>query len=194
MNLIEIIKDEFIWVIIILTFLVFSNSLKNSIVWDDHAFISNQNHSQFPPIIKIIDGSYPVPDTGSYRPVRNAVYAVTINTLKENPYLHHLLVLSTHIICSTLVYILLKLISENNLATKIGAILFSLHPIHTESINWITAGYDLFFIAFYLLAVIFHINSRKNDLSNSISYIFSNLKNSGGRAEILLLHRSKEYN
>ena len=106
MNIIEIFKDKFIWVIIILTFLVFSNTLKNSIVWDDHAFIQGQNHSQFPPITKIIDGSYPVPDTGSYRPVRNAIYAVTINTLKDNSFLHHLLVLSVHIICSILVLVI----------------------------------------------------------------------------------------
>ena len=171
----QIFKDKFIWVIIIITFLVFSNSLKNSIVWDDHAFISNQNHSQFPPVIKIIDGSYPVPDTGSYRPLRNAIYAVTINTLKDNPLLHHSLVLSVHIICSILVYSLLKQISKNNLATKIGGILFSLHPIHTESINWITAGYDLFFIVFYLLAIISHINLRKNNSTNKIPYIFTAL-------------------
>lgn len=175
MNTIDYFKDKFIWVIVILTILVFSNSLKNSIVWDDHAFIYNQNHSQFPPITKIIDGSYPVPDTGAYRPLRNTIYAITINTLKDNPFLHHLLVLSVHIICSVLVYILLKLISENSLSTKIGAILFSLHPIHTESINWITAGYDLFFVAFYLASLISHINSRKNNSNSSIPYIFTAL-------------------
>lgn len=173
MSFVNMLKTKFYWILIIAALMVFGNVITHQLVWDDHAFIINQSH-QFPSVTKIIDGTFPVPDTGAYRPVRNAIYALTLTIFKDNPTPHHLLILVAHIFISFQVYQLLKLLIKSDSSAKIGSILFALLPIHVESINWVTAGYDLFFVIFYLAAIISHLKyHHQNQGKESTSYILT---------------------
>jgi tetratricopeptide (TPR) repeat protein len=46
---------------------------------------------------------------------------------------------------------------KNETASGMATMLFALHPIHAESIYWITAGYDLIFVVLYIGALLAHI-------------------------------------
>ena len=165
---------HFIWIVIIVNLVVFGQSITHQLVWDDHAFIVNQDHSRFPTVKSLVDGSFPVPDTGSYRPIRNAVYGLTIPVFKTNPAYHHAFILLLHILCSWLVYRLLKLLTGHPSAAQFGALLFAVHPIHTESIHWVTAGYDLIFVSLYLAAILAHLNYQSGKNTRAwLSYLLA---------------------
>ena len=142
-------------VISLLTFLAFAIILPNGFVIDDTSFILRwdqmHNLSNLPALLK---GALPEEHQGVYRPLRSVFYAFSYQLWGENAFGYHLQSILIHLTSTIFVYLIARLISGKKSIAFISAILFGLHPLHTESVAYITASFDnigslFFFVAFY---------------------------------------------
>lgn len=147
-------------IIFTLTFLVFANTLANGIVWDDHLFIEQwpvaQNILGMPAIFA---GSAPVGQGGIYRPVRGILYIVDNLFFGQTALLYHLQALFIHLGVTFLIYWITKLLTKRKGLAFGVALLFALHPIHTETIDYIAASMETWGTLFFFSAIYFYIKA-----------------------------------
>lgn len=146
----------------------YSNSLLNSFVWDDKVYIEgNQEIKSFFPISKFFGKSL-IPQ----RPILLVSFTLEYFLWELNPSGWHLTSLVIHIICSIFVFLLTDLFLKNRIVSILSGILFSLHPVHSETVNYMIGRSELLAVAFGLWFVLFYLMSLDK---KSIFFYFSSL-------------------
>ena len=130
---------------------VFFNSLFAKFVSaDDIATIYNQNVTNFSSALKSFN-------------IHTIYLSFLYNIFGDNSGIFHLGSVILHILVSFLVFIVLYMIFGKNVA-RISTLLFAVHPVNAETVNWISAGTYLFFALFIFFAIIsflLYINSEQ---------------------------------
>ena len=151
-----------VFLIILLSVIVYANIFRNEFVFDDKKFvIDNLEIRKLSGIPQFFGEDF----DGLYRPLRQSLYAINYQIWKLNPFGYHLNSLVLHILSSVLIYLILSLIAKKGPAL-IASVLFAVHPIHTERVTGITAGFDLLGIFFFLAAFYFYIKFSKSNKIN----------------------------
>jgi hypothetical protein len=95
-----------------------------------------------------------------YRPLNTLLFGIDYSLYGTNPLGYHLTNLALHIVSAFLVYLTtLELVAGGRryeIALTAGAI-FSLYPIHPESVSWIAGRVDVLCSVFYLLTLLFFL-------------------------------------
>jgi len=89
--------------------------------------------------------------TNYYRPMMTLGYLVCYKLFGMRAYGFHLVSLLMHVCVVCLVYVLAMRLTGDRVGAFVAGALFALHPIHTESVDWIAAVTDLEVTIFYLL-------------------------------------------
>lgn len=104
---------------------------------------------------------YFIPGSGSlyYRPLIAFSYLIDKSVLGIHPGLMHLENILLHLANAVLVYFLTLYFTppakrNNSFAPLIAALLFGLHPVNTESVNWISGRTDVLAATFILISVL----------------------------------------
>src|SRR3989344_1936153 len=164
-------------IIILLTILAYSNIFQNNFMFDDKFFVIDWKiNKNFNNIKELFLYDSVMPGVVGYRPVRGIFYILGYAIYGENPLGWHINSIIIHILCTVLVYFITKELIQNakfkvqNFNSKlksnkkiinhyslfsipfITALLFGLHPIHTEAITFITASMDSIGFLFLLLS------------------------------------------
>jgi Flp pilus assembly protein TadD len=140
--------------IAIITSLCLSACLANTITtWDDTAYLRDD--------IFIKDLSwqglraiFTHPVMGNYHPLTILSFAIEYSLVQLEPWLYHFDSLVLHIVASLLVYWLVWLLTKRPVAAVVTALLFAIHPMHTESVAWVSGRKDVLYAVFYLAACI----------------------------------------
>ncbi len=148
----------------ILTYLSYVPSLENGFVhWDDPVYLlENQSIRQLSPAnIQQIFTSFV---NGNYQPLTILTFAFEYHFFQLKPLIYHFNNLFLHIFNAILVFYLVSLLSKNKFSPFVVSLLFAIHPMHVESVAWVTERKDVLFGFFYLIALIFYANyiSQKN--------------------------------
>jgi tetratricopeptide (TPR) repeat protein len=142
--------------LVAITLLVFAGALSNGFVYDDGPQILQNPFVQNPHLWKrIFTGSvwsFQGAGTNFYRPLQFACYWILYRLSGPNPAVFHLLNLLLYAASAWLVYRLGRELLANELAALAGALLWALHPVHVETVAWISALPDAGFGFFALLA------------------------------------------
>lgn len=148
-----------ICLILVISFAVYSNSLKNDFVNFDDSWLVLENKKirtiDFDSIYKM----FSEPTASDYLPLKELSYAVDYYFWKFNPFGYHLTNVVLFIINCLLVYLLVFKLFKNKLFALFSCLLFALHPIHAEAVNWISSRKDLLSGAFFFLSLLFYIIS-----------------------------------
>ena len=159
--------------ILLIVFGAFLPSLKNGFVnWDDDCYVLNSSSissSISASNLKSIFTSFSV---GHYQPLTILSYAFDYQLFKLNPYYYHLTNLILHLLNSLLVFYLIYLLSGNIGVSFITAILFGIHPLHVESVAWISERKDVLYSFFFLLSCIIYLYYLTKE-RNSKYYLLS---------------------
>lgn len=170
----------FISLVLILTTIIYYKSLHFEFInWDDDRQVyENQDIRTltFDGIHKIFSTVY----LKMYQPLTTLSFAVEYKFNQANPHIYHLHNLVLHLLNGLLVFIFVFLLIRNSLVSALVAFLFALHPMHVESVAWITERKDVLYSFFYLLSLITYIlYLRKNRniywLSGSIIFFICSL-------------------
>jgi len=149
-------------ILCVLCFVIYSNSLTNSFVYDDEGLIVNNPVIKYPKLLPLIfkKSLYDYPCLGKditfdrmYRPLQLLSYGIDYRIWRLNPLGFHLTNVLLHLFSSILIYYLLLIIS-NNTVSKIVSILFLVHPVQTSVVTYIAGRADLLACLFMLLSLI----------------------------------------
>ena len=142
----------------ILTWITYFNTLNNEFVFDDLILIQG---NETLPFLKNIYNIITV-NEHSYRPVRALSYAIDYHFSGLNPFSYHISNIVYHIINCFLVYLITLSMLSNRATAFFAAIIFAVHPIHTDSVTYIAGRRDILFTLFYLIGFYTFIKYRKS--------------------------------
>ena len=160
--------------IFILGFAVFCWSLKNDFVYDDISFIvKNEIIKKLSNTILFFTSKFSVSPGGQhhvYRPLRTLSFALDFSLWGLKPWGYRLTNILLHIFTSITLFFILKHLFEKTQIKHswsfsfISTLLFLLHPLHTETVYWISCRGDILSGLFALLSFLFYI--KKEPLEN----------------------------
>ena len=163
-------KTLCVCVLALLVFTAFLPALKNNFVnWDDHGYvIDNQAVKSLSwENTKTIFTSFFI---GNYQPISILSYSLEYYFYDLYPAGYHLTNLILHLFNSMLVLWLIFILSDDLAVSFIAAILFGIHPLHVESVAWISERKDVLYALFFLGAVISYFYYVKKDRAAKYYY------------------------
>ncbi len=94
---------------------------------------------------------------GNYHPLTTLAYLFEYSCFKANPLPYHLLNVLLHLANTWLVFKLVEKLSGKSLAALAASLLFAVHPMHVESVAWVSELKDVLYALFYLLSLLFYL-------------------------------------
>ena len=145
--------------VILACVLAFGNSLNNGFVYDDHFVVVQNDHIHSVDLIQIFGseywGGFAQENVGTYyRPVTILSFALDWTAWGQNAFGYHLSNLVVHIAVTLLLYLLGMKLTRNRNVALLAALLFAVHPVHTEAVSNISGRSDLLVALFSLCAVL----------------------------------------
>lgn len=140
---------------------VYLNSLGNGFAYDDvHIIELNSGIQAWQTLPEALLRPYwPGPfgkELGLWRPVTSGMFGVAHIVGSGSPFVFHAMNVLAHVANSLLVLGLLRLLLSASAALS-GALLFAVHPVHTEAVANVVGFSELASTAFVLVALIVHI-------------------------------------
>ncbi len=132
-------------------------ALRNGFVdWDDPGYvtdnrlISDTSLSGFGNMFHTFVG-------GNYQPLTIASYALDYRLWKLDPKGYHLTNLILHVLTTLAVFWFVLLLTGSNELSAISSIFFGVHPLHVESVAWVSGRKDMLYALFYVLSCISYL-------------------------------------
>lgn len=145
------------------TFLLFLPALKNGFTnWDDILYVT-QN-----PLLKSLNAEglkaiFSTPVVSNYHPLTILSLALNYQFAELTPSTYHLTSMVLHTINTGLVFWFIFLLSSGNRwVSVVVALLFGIHPMHVESVAWISERKDLLYTLFYAASMISYVKYVRN--------------------------------
>ncbi|MDO8446224.1 MAG: tetratricopeptide repeat protein [Deltaproteobacteria bacterium] len=173
----------------LITFVVYLSSLQNGFVnWDDHKYVYEN------PNIRSIDPAFLVSFYFSnWHPLTMLSYALDYAVWGLNPIGYHLTNILFHTANTFLVFVLAVRLVECGLtlptppsplfnkegargryplvAASVTALLFGIHPVHVESVAWVSERKDVLYAFFYLLCILTYLRYTREDSKKAVFYV-----------------------
>jgi len=142
--------------------LVYTNTLLNSFTYDDFLYVLNNPTVTAPTIRGFLE---PTRAFNLFRPVTFVSFALNWVVGYIHPLTYHLANLLIHAAVSLLLYLLCRKVLEqtpegDNVAFA-AALLFAVHPIHTEAVASIVGRSELLAAGFLLAAWLLHLRDQQ---------------------------------
>lgn len=168
-------------VAMVFSFLVYILPLNYGFVnWDDPEYVtenirvlnpSGDNILKFWTDVSEIGERYSLANAHNYHPLTMTTIALTQKIFGDNPLPHHLINIILHVLNVMLVFMFVRRFSKgNNLIAFFVAFVFGVHPMHVESVAWVTERKDVLFALFYLWAMIQYLNFLERKESKFLIY------------------------
>lgn len=149
--------------LLILVLVTYSPSLDNHFIWDDPEYLINN------PTLRTFQGLTDIwltpKASPQYYPLVFTTFWMEFQLWELEPFGYHLVNLLLHALAAGLLWILLKRLDLPG--AWIAAAVFAVHPVHVESVTWITERKNLLSLVFYLGAGLAYLRfslsgSKKN--------------------------------
>ena len=155
-------KERFLTAVLLASIvLVYANTLGNQFVMDDELYILRNPQVTDPSPHRLFS---PNPVSAVFRPVTFATLAMNWALGGPNPAGYHLVNLLLQAGTAWLLYILLQQLLANvpdgRAIAFAAALLFAVHPIHTEAVDWVVGRAELLAAAFLFAGWILHLRDR----------------------------------
>lgn len=174
------------------------NGIQNGFVYDDSVQVVKNYWITSPSYLRDIFTSgvwgFNRMPTNYYRPLMHISYMAVYHAAGLKPAAFHALNVLVHAGASVMVYAVTRLLLGDKGGTGFRAqfpaltagLIFALHPIHTEAVDWVAGLPDLLMALFCLLSLYFYVRARKTPGSARQWYVTVSL------ASFMLAALSKE--
>lgn len=141
------------WIVIgitLLTFVAYASAARNGFIWDDDRYVVNNE------LLANRDGLrkiwFVVGATDQYYPLSYTTFWIEKRIWGDNPAGYHVVNILLHSANALLLWRLLAMLGIPGAA--LAGLLFAVHPMHVESVAWITERKNTLSLLFYLLAAL----------------------------------------
>ena len=151
-------------IILVITFLSYLPTLKNNFIYldDDSHLLENA-------AIRVLDAAhiqeiFTTTVSKVYVPLTFLSFAIEHHFFKYTPFIYHLDNLLLHLAVTALVFYFALQVNLPLRAAFVAGLLFGIHPMHVESVAWVTERKDVLYSVFYMLALCFYwryLSTRK---------------------------------
>lgn len=143
-----------IFLLVILIGLALSPCLKAGFVyWDDDLHLLDNPQTKTLSLSNTVSIFQSVVNK-TYIPLTILSFNIEHAIFGLDPFVYHLNNLLLHILACLLIYQLLCRMGLGSMTAFFAALLFGIHPLHVESVAWITERKDVLYTLFYLLGLI----------------------------------------
>jgi hypothetical protein len=144
----------------VITFLSYLPSLGNGFTnYDDDLYVT-ENKAITDISLPNIQRLFTSFKLGLYKPLVMLSFALEYHFFKLTPQVYHLTNLILHLINCLLVFWMIYLVCGRIPVAFITALLFGIHPMHVESVAWISERKDVLYSFFFLWAAICYLYYR----------------------------------
>ena len=140
--------------------LCYVNSLSNGFVFDDFAYISSALIQQFDPAAAFVENWRHL---NLYRPLALLSLTLDYQWHQTVAFGYHVTNLVLHTANSILFLRLASRLLTHPVAVAVAALLYSVHPVQSDVVNWISARGDLLMMLFFLTGLSCHLESAQDD-------------------------------
>ena len=162
--------------VLLVTLVLYIPSLFNDFIvnWDDGGYIHEHelvHHLTAENIGKIFH-----PMTfykGNYHPLTTFFYAVEYSLVGENAFLYHFNNLLFHLLNVMLVFYFIRLLSKRIELAAFVALFFGIHPMHVESVAWISERKDVLYTFFFILSCIFYLYYTQRNTKKTRNFLLA---------------------
>jgi len=147
--------------LLIVSALVYGNTLVNSFAYDDELYVFRNPAVTQPTLTGFFKATR---YENVFRPLTFMTFALDWAVGKAQPFGYHLVNLLLHAGVTLLLYFVLGLLMEGvprgDTISFVAALLYAVHPIHTEAVAWITGRSELLAAGLLLAAWLLHLKDR----------------------------------
>lgn len=157
-------SKKWYYLIILVAIGVYISVLPNQFAFDDELIILHnpliRSLSNLPQIFAL--DYWGLGDTNiEYRPITITTYALNYALHGLHPFGYHLVNVILHALNSLLIFFICRYMFPNSVRFSIlTALLFAVHPIHTEAVANVVGRAELLYTFFYLSAWLVHLKSK----------------------------------
>lgn len=158
-------------ILLIITAGSFLPSLFNNFVdgWDDDEYVLDNKI-----ITRIsfdtVKAIFTQPFAAAYCPLAVLTYAIEYHFFQLNPFAYHFTNYILNILTVLLVFTFLRLLTGELSVAFLASLLFAVHPLHVESVAWISERKDMLCAFFYVASLVFYLMYRKK--GHLVYYVF----------------------
>jgi len=161
-------RKHLLWLaaVVIITWICFSPSLKNGFTnWDDNVYVAENKlitSLSGENVKAIFDPANHV--SLNYHPITILSLAIDYHFSEFNPHTYHFTNLLFHVFNTALVFWFVFLLSGRKPeVAAIVALFFGIHPMHVESVAWISERKDVLYTFFFMASLIVYLNYLTNE-------------------------------
>ncbi|MGZ4826201.1 MAG: tetratricopeptide repeat protein [Terriglobales bacterium] len=152
-------------IVLAVTFLVYAGTLQFEFVYDDLGqIVANpavQSWKYFPLYFRANVWMQQLSVGNYYRPLFLAWFLVNYTLFGLHPSFWHLTTVLAHVGVTALVFVLALRLTRDRRVALIAALLFGLHPVHLESVAWISGVTDSLMALLLMPAFLSYLNYRQ---------------------------------
>ncbi|MEA3225011.1 MAG: hypothetical protein U9Q07_03610, partial [Planctomycetota bacterium] len=156
--------------ILALTFLAYLPTLSN-----DFIYLDDDSHLLNNPDLRVLDWAhikriFTTTINTTYIPLSLLSFAFEYHFFQYDPFIYHLNNLLLHLGVTALVYVFALQVGLPLFAASAATALFGLHPIHVESVCWITERKDVLYAFFYMGALCLYWQYLSASMKKTVYY------------------------
>ncbi len=149
--------------LIILTLSVYAGLVGNDFVrYDDHEFVTRNDHIQQGLSLEGMMWAFTTVISANWNPVTFLSHMLDCQIYGLSPAGHHLTSLFLHVATVLLLFLMLREATGRIWESATVAALFALHPIHVESVAWVSERKDVLSGFFCLLTILMYVHYVKD--------------------------------
>ncbi len=137
----------YILLLTLIPLIAYIHLVKGSFVWDDFKVVNDAQN-----ILNPYSKSGIPWINGFYRPIGMVSLQIDYLIWGKSPSGYHFTNILIHVLNTLLIFLLFRKFSHENIAF-FSALLFSIHPVTTEVVSWVSCRFDLLALFFGLIAI-----------------------------------------
>jgi 4-amino-4-deoxy-L-arabinose transferase-like glycosyltransferase len=167
--------------VLVVTFLAYAETLRYQFVFDDtEQILQNpmvQSWHNVPRFFTqhVWGDVFPNAPGDYYRPVFLLWLLINYSLFGQGPFGWHLTTVFAHIAVTLLVFLLARKILKDPISSGIASMIFGLHPVHIESVAWVSGVTDSLLAMLFIPAFLCYLNYRDPEQSRRSRWLWGSL-------------------
>jgi tetratricopeptide (TPR) repeat protein len=127
------------------------------LVWDDYEYILDNPHVRYGLNLENVRWAFTTSYASNWHPLTWLSHMLDCELYGLNPIGHHLNNLLLHLINTVLLFVLFERMTRASWPCAFVAAVFALHPLHVESVAWVSERKDILAAFFWMLTCLAYV-------------------------------------